>query len=146
MPTFNEAGNVALLVERLAAVLAGIAWEVVFVDDDSPDGTAAIARQIALRDRRVRVIRRLGRRGLSTACVEGVMSSAAPYFAVMDGDLQHDDSMLAAMFQTLTGEGSISSSAAATSAAATAVASPIRGASSSAAPARAWRRRCSRPI
>ncbi len=104
VPTFNEAGNVALLIERVAAVLAGVAWEVVFVDDDSPDGTADIAREIARRDRRVRVIRRLGRRGLSTACVEGVMSSAAPYFAVMDGDLQHDDSMLAAMLATLKAE------------------------------------------
>ena len=104
VPTFNEAGNVPLLVERLADVLADIAWEVVFVDDDSPDGTSAVAREIARRDRRVRVIRRLGRRGLSTACVEGVMSSAAPYFAVMDGDLQHDDTMLATMFSTLKAE------------------------------------------
>ena len=101
VPTFNEAGNVPILVERLAAVLADISWEVVFVDDDSPDGTSAVAREMALRDRRVRVIRRLGRRGLSTACVEGVMSSAAPYFAVMDGDLQHDDAMLATMLATL---------------------------------------------
>jgi len=104
VPTFNEAGNVPILVERLARGLAGIAWEVVFVDDDSPDGTSAVARDIAHRDRRVRVIRRLGRRGLSTACVEGVMSSAAPYFAVMDGDLQHDDAMLAEMFRTLKAE------------------------------------------
>ena len=101
VPTFNEAGNVPILVERLANVLAGIAWEVVFVDDDSPDGTSGIAREIARRDRRVRVIRRLGRRGLSSACVEGVMSSSAPYFAVMDGDLQHDETVLAAMFATL---------------------------------------------
>ncbi len=101
VPTFNEAGNVPILVERLAKVLADISWEVVFVDDDSPDGTSAVARDLALRDRRVRVIRRLGRRGLSTACVEGVMSSAAPYFVVMDGDLQHDDSMLATMLATL---------------------------------------------
>ncbi len=101
VPTFNEAGNVPILVERLSAALAGIAWEVVFVDDDSPDGTALVARDIARRDRRVRVIRRLGRRGLSTACVEGAMSSAAPYLAVMDGDLQHDDAMLAAMLATL---------------------------------------------
>ncbi len=104
VPTFNEAGNVPILVERLAAVLADVAWEVVFVDDDSPDGTSAVARDLARRNRRVRVIRRLGRRGLSTACVEGVMSSAAPYFAVMDGDLQHDDTMLAAMFATLKAE------------------------------------------
>ena len=101
VPTFNEAGNVPILVERLATVLADISWEVVFVDDDSPDGTSAVAREMALRDRRVRVIRRLGRRGLSTACVEGVMSSAAPYFAVMDGDLQHDDAMLATMLAAL---------------------------------------------
>lgn len=105
VPTFNEAGNVPILVERLANVLAGISWEVVFVDDDSPDGTSKVAREIARHDRRVRVIRRLGRRGLSTACVEGVMSSAAPYFAVMDGDLQHDDAMLAAMLATLKSEG-----------------------------------------
>lgn len=101
VPTFKEAQNVPLVVERLDEVLAGVAWEVVFVDDDSPDGTAEVARSIALRDRRVRVIRRIGRRGLSSACVEGVLSSAAPYFAVMDGDLQHDDAVLPQMFDRL---------------------------------------------
>lgn len=101
VPTFNEAGNVAAVVQRLAAVLNGIAWEVVFVDDDSPDGTAQVAGDIARQDRRVRVIRRLGRRGLSTACVEGVLSSSAPLFAVMDGDLQHDDAMLPEMVRRL---------------------------------------------
>jgi dolichol-phosphate mannosyltransferase len=98
VPTFNEARNVPLVVERLATVLKGVAWEVVFVDDDSPDSTADVARQIALTDRRVRVIRRIGRRGLSSACVEGVLSSSAPFFAVMDGDLQHDDAKLPTMF------------------------------------------------
>ena len=101
VPTFNEAANVALVVEHLDAALAGIAWEVVFVDDDSPDDTASVARRIARENRRVRVIRRIGRRGLSTACVEGVLSSSAPYFAVMDGDLQHDDKALPRMFATL---------------------------------------------
>jgi dolichol-phosphate mannosyltransferase len=105
VPTFNEAKNVPLVVQRLDKVLAGVAWEVVFVDDDSPDGTADVARGIAGRDRRVRVIRRIGRRGLSTACVEGVLSSAAPYFAVMDGDLQHDDTVLPAMFERLKDQG-----------------------------------------
>ncbi len=104
VPTFNEAANVPVMVERLTAALAGIRWEAVFVDDDSPDGTAEIAREIAARDARVRVIRRLGRRGLSTACVEGVMSSAAPHFAVIDGDLQHDETMLAAMLRKLKAE------------------------------------------
>ena len=101
VPTFNEAANVPLVVERLDRVLAGIAWEVIFVDDDSPDGTAGVAAGIALRDRRVRVIRRVGRRGLSTACVEGILSSVAPYFAVMDGDLQHDDTALPDMLARL---------------------------------------------
>ncbi|MCR4283335.1 MAG: glycosyltransferase family 2 protein [Bauldia sp.] len=101
VPTFKEAENVPLVVERLDAVLKGVAWEVVFVDDDSPDGTADVARAISARDRRVRVIRRIGRRGLSTACVEGVLSSSAPYFAVMDGDLQHDDTVLPEMVRRL---------------------------------------------
>src|SRR5262249_20239237 len=101
VPTFNEAANVPLLVERLGRGLAAVGWEVVFVDDDSPDGTSAVARDIAARDRRVRVIRRIWRRGPSSACVEGVLSSAAPYFAVMDGDLQHDDAMLAALLARL---------------------------------------------
>jgi dolichol-phosphate mannosyltransferase len=104
VPTFNESMNVPLLVDRLDAALEGTRWEVVFVDDDSPDGTAKVARDLALRDRRVRVIRRIGRRGLSTACVEGVLSSAAPYFAVMDGDLQHDDRMLPEMLRRVKGE------------------------------------------
>jgi len=104
VPTFNESKNVPLLVDRLDAALKDTRWEVVFVDDDSPDGTARVARDLALSDRRVRVIRRIGRRGLSTACVEGVLSSAAPCFAVMDGDLQHDDRMLPEMLRRLKGE------------------------------------------
>jgi dolichol-phosphate mannosyltransferase len=104
VPTFNEAKNVPLVVQRLDKVLQGVRWEVVFVDDDSPDGTADVARGIALSDRRVRVIRRIGRRGLSTACVEGVLSSAAPYFAVMDGDLQHDDTVLPEMLRRIRAE------------------------------------------
>ena len=104
VPTFKERDNVPLVVEHLERVLAGIAWEVVFVDDDSPDGTADMVRTIAARDKRVRVIQRIGRRGLATACVEGVLSSAAPVFAVMDGDLQHDDSKLPEMYRRLVAE------------------------------------------
>ncbi len=104
VPTFKERDNVPLVVERLDAVLAGIAWEVVFVDDDSPDGTAAVARDIARRDPRVRVIQRIGRRGLSTALRRGRAVVAAPYFAVMDGDLQHDDRKLPEMFRRIQAE------------------------------------------
>ena len=82
VPTFNERTNVPLLVERLGQALAGIAWEVVFVDDDSPDQTGDAVRGLVRKDPRIRVIERIGRRGLSSATVEGVLSSAAPYFAV----------------------------------------------------------------
>lgn len=101
VPTFNERGNVSLLVERLEAALSGVAWEVVFVDDDSPDGTAEAARELARRDPRVRVIQRIGRRGLSTACIEGMCATAAPVVAVIDGDLQHDETLLPLMLRAL---------------------------------------------
>ena len=104
VPTFNERTNVPLLVERLGQALAGIAWEVVFVDDDSPDRTGDAVRDLVRRDPRVRVIERIGRRGLSSATVEGVLSSAAPYFAVMDADLQHDEAVLPEMLRRLKAE------------------------------------------
>ncbi len=97
VPCFNERDNVIPLVERLDVALAGIAWEVVFVDDDSPDGTAAEVRRIACADPRVRCIRRVGRRGLSSAVIEGAMSCSAEFVAVMDGDLQHDETRLPEM-------------------------------------------------
>lgn len=104
IPTFNERDNVVPLVERLASALAGINWEAIFVDDDSTDGTAEHVREVALRDPRIRCILRIGRRGLSSACIEGMLSSAAPYLAVMDADLQHDEALLPKMLQTLKNE------------------------------------------
>jgi len=97
VPTFNERANVPILVERLARVLAGSEWEVLFVDDNSPDGTAAVARALGETDGRVRCMRRIGRRGLAGACLEGMLASPARYLAVMDGDLQHDEALLVAM-------------------------------------------------
>jgi dolichol-phosphate mannosyltransferase len=101
VPTFNEHTNVPLLVERLARTLAGRNWEVVFVDDNSPDATAAAVRAIGENDRRVRCIRRIGRRGLAGACIEGLLASQARYVAVMDADLQHDETLLVAMLDRL---------------------------------------------
>ncbi len=101
VPCFNEQPNVAPLVEKLDAALAGIAWEVLFVDDDSPDGTAAEARRLAQANSRVRCIRRIGRRGLASAVIEGALASSAPFIAVMDGDLQHDETRLAEMLGRL---------------------------------------------
>lgn len=101
VPSFNEAANVEPLLERLEAALSGVEWEVVWVDDDSPDGTAARVREIASLNRRVRCVQRIGRRGLSTAVIEGILTSSAPCFAVIDADLQHDERLLPDMFAEL---------------------------------------------
>ena len=101
VPCYNERPNVAPLVAALDATLIGIAWEVVFVDDDSPDGTAAEARRLGRLDGRVRCIRRVGRRGLSSAVIEGALASSALFVAVMDGDLQHDETRLPVMLEAL---------------------------------------------
>lgn len=90
IPTLNEAGNVEPLLERLGVALAGIEWEAIFVDDGSTDGTPELLTEIAQRDRRVRMVRRIGRRGLSSAVVEGALASTTPIVAVIDADLQHD--------------------------------------------------------
>jgi dolichol-phosphate mannosyltransferase len=104
VPTFNERGNVAHVVEAVERALPGIRWEIVFVDDDSRDGTVAEIRRLASGDRRIRCIHRLGRRGLSSACIEGIQSSCAPYVAVMDADLQHDERLLSQMLRVLKNE------------------------------------------
>ena len=101
VPTFNEHANVPKLIAKLDQALAGVAWEAIVVDDDSPDGTADVARALARADPRVRVIQRIGRRGLSSACVEGMCATAAPVVAVIDGDLQHDETLLPAMLAAL---------------------------------------------
>jgi dolichol-phosphate mannosyltransferase len=102
VPTYNESENVPLLVAKLNDVLAGISWEVIFVDDDSRDGTSAVVRKLAqVSGGTVRVVQRIGRRGLSSACVEGALASSAPYIAVMDGDLQHDERLLPRMLAAL---------------------------------------------
>ena len=101
VPTFNEAGNVAELRDRVAAALPHVDWELIFVDDDSPDGTAERVAALAQQDRRVRCLLRIGRRGLSTACIEGMLASSAPLVAVMDADLQHDETRLMPMFEAL---------------------------------------------
>jgi len=103
VPTFNERANVPILVERLSRLLVSCDWEIVFVDDNSPDGTAAAARAIGETDSRVRCIRRVGRRGLAGACLEGMLASQARYVAVMDADLQHDEALLVPMLDNLRG-------------------------------------------
>jgi dolichol-phosphate mannosyltransferase len=103
VPTFNERDNVVPLFEKLNAALAGIAWEVIYVDDNSPDGTAEAVRALAQREPRVRCLQRIGRRGLSGACIEGILASSAPFAAVIDADMQHDETQLAKMLGILQG-------------------------------------------
>jgi dolichol-phosphate mannosyltransferase len=104
IPTMNERDNMAPLVERLDRVLAGVTWEAIFVDDDSGDGTREEIRRLSQRDGRLRCLHRIGRRGLSSACIEGIQASLTPYIAVMDADLQHDETLLPAMLQCLKAE------------------------------------------
>jgi dolichol-phosphate mannosyltransferase len=101
IPTLNERENVAALVDRLGIVLAGIRWEAVFVDDDSPDGTADLVREFGQRQSNIRCVQRLGRRGLSSACIEGILASSAPFIAVMDADMQHDEALLPKMLAVI---------------------------------------------
>jgi dolichol-phosphate mannosyltransferase len=101
VPTYNERQNVAPLIDLLRAALDGVAWELIVVDDDSPDGTTAAVRAIGEADSRVRCIRRVGRRGLAGACLEGMLASEARYAAVIDADLQHDETQLAKMLALL---------------------------------------------
>jgi dolichol-phosphate mannosyltransferase len=101
VPTFNERENVVELTSRVGASLGDSAWEIIYVDDDSPDGTADFVRELAAKDSRIRCIQRIGRRGLSSACVEGMLASSAPFLAVIDGDLQHDERLLPQMLADL---------------------------------------------
>jgi dolichol-phosphate mannosyltransferase len=103
VPTYREAANVPVLFERLTSVLADIGWEMIVVDDNSPDGTADIAFSLAARDARMRCVRRVNRLGLAGAVIEGILSSSAAYVAVIDGDLQHDEAILPVMYKALVG-------------------------------------------
>ena len=101
IPTLNERENVGLLIDRLDRLLVEVDWEAVFVDDNSADDTAERLRDLGRTDRRIRCIRRFGRRGLSSACIEGILSTSARYIVVIDGDLQHDETLLPHMLEIL---------------------------------------------
>ena len=101
LPTFNERENIAEIIARIDHALQGLRWEILFVDDDSPDGTANLIRSFARGDSRVRILHRVGRRGLSSACIEGILATTADCVAVMDADLQHDEAILRPMLERL---------------------------------------------
>jgi dolichol-phosphate mannosyltransferase len=94
VPAFRERENIPALLEALERALEGHDWETIVVVDDAFDGTEDLVRERAQRDRRVRLVHRIGRRGLASACIEGMLASSAPYLAVIDADLQHDETLL----------------------------------------------------
>jgi dolichol-phosphate mannosyltransferase len=101
VPTFNEKDNVEKLIEGIEQALPNVKWEIIFIDDDSPDGTAEFVRSLAQSKPYVRCHQRIGRRGLSRAVIEGILSSSAPVIVVMDADLQHDESILPTMLDQI---------------------------------------------
>lgn len=105
VPTLNERDNIATMVAALDAALAGIAWEAIFVDDDSRDGTQDEVERFARTRGNIRLIRRIGRKGLSAAVIEGFLATTAPVVAVVDADMQHDESKLADMLRRIEQDG-----------------------------------------
>ena len=101
IPTFNEQENIEPVYRAVSQTLAGIDWEIIFVDDSSTDATVENVLRLSESDAKVRLIRRVGRRGLSSACIEGMLASTADYAAVMDADLQHDEGLLPQMLEQL---------------------------------------------
>src|SRR2546425_11171223 len=101
VPAFAERENLPQLLSALERALGGIDWETIIVVDDAFDGSEDLVRERAQRDRRVRCLHRVGRRGLASACIEGMLASSAPYLAVMDADLQHDEALLPEMLVRL---------------------------------------------
>lgn len=100
-PAYNERANIRPLVAAVALALEGISWEIVIVDDDSPDGTAQEAFALAHEGYPVRCIRRVGRRGLASAVVEGALAASGHFIAVIDADMQHDERVLPQMLAIL---------------------------------------------
>lgn len=100
-PAYNERRNIRPLVEAIDAVMGEVVWELIVVDDDSPDGTAGEVLRAARDGYPVRCIRRVGRRGLASAVVEGALASSADCLAVIDADMQHDERVLLPMLDLL---------------------------------------------
>lgn len=101
IPTFNEAENIAKIISKISKVLQHDCYEIIVVDDDSQDGTCDVVRDLSRDNSQIRCLERLGRRGLSSACMEGVLSSSAPFVAIIDADGQHDESLLKNMLSLL---------------------------------------------
>jgi len=104
IPTYNERENIPVILSALSCALHNVDWEAIVVDDNSPDGTAEFVREMAATNPRIHVLERIGRRGLSSACIEGMLTTSAPYIAVIDADMQHDEKILPRMLERIRDE------------------------------------------
>ena len=104
LPAYNERENIKPVFDILTDILHEVSWEMIVVDDDSPDGTAEVVNNLAHQYSHVKCLHRVGKRGLSSACIDGILMSKAPYVAVMDADLQHDPAILPKMLNLLRDE------------------------------------------
>jgi dolichol-phosphate mannosyltransferase len=100
-PSYNERSNMRSLAAAVAKAMSGLSYELIIVDDDSPDGTYLEVAQLAMEGAPIRCIRRVGRRGLSSAVVEGAISARSDFIAVIDADMQHDESIIPSMLHIL---------------------------------------------
>jgi dolichol-phosphate mannosyltransferase len=98
VPTYNEKENLENLVSQVFASLEGLDFELIIVDDNSPDGTGKLADQISSRHQNVKVVHRDGKMGLGTAILDGVKVSEGDFVSVIDADLQHPPELLRSMF------------------------------------------------
>lgn len=94
LPTYNERESLPTLIPRITEILRGTEYEIIVVDDDSPDRTWEVARELSRKHERLHVIRRVGRLGLSSAVIEGFLAAKGDVFVVMDADGQHDAALL----------------------------------------------------
>ncbi|MCP5503030.1 MAG: glycosyltransferase family 2 protein [Leptospiraceae bacterium] len=103
IPTFNEKDNICILIPKLKELFIqnSISYEIIVVDDDSPDLTWKIARDKFEDDISVRVIRRVGKKGLSSAVIDGMSVARGKYLGVIDADMQHDESILPRMLKEM---------------------------------------------
>jgi len=97
IPTYNEKGNIKPLLDAVSKTLDGLDYEVIVVDDDSPDGTAAEVLNYRVQNKRVRLIVRRKDKGLSSAVVAGFERARGEVLGVMDADLSHDHRVLPEM-------------------------------------------------
>ncbi|HXM81091.1 MAG TPA: glycosyltransferase family 2 protein [Burkholderiales bacterium] len=105
VPAFRERENIPALLSALEQALKACDWETIVVVDDAFDGGEDLVRERAQQDHRIRCLHRIGRRGLASACIEGMLASSAPYLVVIDADLQHDETLIPRLLDAVKRDG-----------------------------------------